>query len=229
MLDLKKEFSLSDEQMNQFKEYYNLLIEWNNKINLTAITDYDDVMIKHYYDSLTVKDYIQDNDKIIDIGTGAGFPGIPLKILKNNIKLTLADSLNKRVIFLNEIVQKIKLKNVEIIHGRAEEIGQDKNYREKYDVVISRAVANMSVLSEYLIPLTKLGGISIFMKGPNIKEEIENSKKAIQILGGEIVDIKNFKLYNTDIERNIIIIKKIKTTEKRFPRNSGVPSKSPLK
>lgn len=220
---------LSEIQIKQFYDYMNLLLEWNEKMNLTAITEPKEVITKHFIDSMTILDYIKEGSKIVDVGTGAGFPGIPVKIGKNNIDVTLLDSLNKRLIFLNEVINKLELKNIRTTHSRVEDAGRNKEYREKFDIATSRAVANLSVLAEYMLPLVKVGGICICMKGPEVKEEIEESKKAIEVLGGEIENVYNFKLANTEMERNIIIIKKTKNTPKQYPRKSGTPSKEPIK
>ena len=209
-----------------FETYKDLLIEWNKKINLTAITDEDEIRLKHFADSLTVANLIDNNSSIIDVGTGAGFPGIPLKIYNNTLKITLADSLNKRINFLNEVINQLELKDINAVHGRAEDLGQDKKYREKYDIAISRAVANMSTLSEYLLPFVKIGGKAICMKGPNIEEELNNAKTAIKKLGGEIEKVESFKL--KDMDRNIIVIKKVKETPINYPRKAGIPSKNPI-
>lgn len=218
--DLSKQINieLTDEQINKFEKYQDLLLEWNEKINLTAITEEDDIIIKHFVDSLTISKYFNDNDKIIDVGTGAGFPGIPLKIIKENMKVTLLDSLNKRIIYLNDVVEKLELTNVETIHGRAEELSRKKEYREQYDVVTARAVANLKILSEYCIPFIKVGGMFVCMKGSNIDEELNLAKDHIKELGCEIEKIEEITLPNTDMKRNIIIIKKIKNTDKKYPR-----------
>ena len=221
-------FNIDSSKKEKFDKYLELLQEWNNKINLTAITDKDGIELKHFYDSLTISEYIKSNSSLIDVGTGAGFPGIPLKIKDESIKLTLLDSLNKRLLFLEEVEKELKLENVENVHGRAEDIGQDKKYREKFDYATSRAVARLSVLVEYLLPFVKLGGYCICMKGPNIEEELKDAEKAIKILGGEIEKIDNFKLENDENERNIIIIKKIKNTPKQYPRKAGIPTKEPI-
>ena len=213
----------------KFYEYMNLLLEWNEKINLTAITEQNDIILKHFIDCLTIKKYLKDNDKIVDIGTGAGFPGIPLAIMSGANKFTLVDSLNKRVNFLNDVKEKIDLKNIEAIHSRAEEFGQNKIYREKYDVAVSRAVANLSVLLEYLLPTVKVGGKVICMKGSQVKDEINEAKYALKELGGVIKLTDEFCLPETDMKRNIIVIEKIKNTPKKYPRKSGTPSKQPLK
>ena len=223
-----EKFGLNVSQKNSFDRYLELLQEWNNKINLTAITEKEEIELKHFYDSLTISEYIKSGSSLIDVGTGAGFPGIPLKIKDESIKLTLLDSLNKRLIFLEEVEKELELKNVVNIHGRAEDYGKDKKYREKYDYATSRAVARLSVLVEYLLPFVKVGGYCICMKGPNIEEEIKDSEKAIRVLGGEIEKIDNFKLENDDNERNIIIIKKVKNTPKQYPRKAGIPTKEPI-
>ena len=232
-MDLKEKLNefnieISDNQLEKFDKYMRLLLEWNEKINLTAIVEPDEVKIKHFLDSLTVLKYIHDDDKVIDIGTGAGFPGIPLKIMKPDAKITLLDSLNKRINFLNIVIEELGLKNIETIHGRAEEFARNKMYREKYDVAVSRAVANLSTLTEYMLPFVKVGGKCICMKGANVKEEVDKAKNAIQELGGKIEKIDNFYLSNNDNERNIIIIKKIKETKSKYPRKAGMPSKEPL-
>lgn len=225
-----KEFNIeiNEEQIKSFEKYMNLLLEWNEKINLTAITQPEEVKLKHFVDSLTVLKYINDDDKVIDIGTGAGFPGIPLKIMKENTKITLLDSLNKRINFLNIVIETLNLSNIQAIHGRAEEIARNKLYREKYDVTVSRAVANLSTLSEYMLPFVKVGGKCICMKGANVNEEIEKAKNAIKELGGEIERVDNFYLSDNDNERNIIIIRKVKETSSKYPRKAGMPSKEPL-
>ena len=206
----------------------NLILEWNEKINLTAITEPSDIILKHFVDCLTIKKYINKNEKIVDIGTGAGFPGIPLAIMNKENEFTLVDSLNKRINFLNEVKENLDLKNVITIHSRAEEFGQNKIYREKFDIAVSRAVANLTTLSEYMLPLIKLGGKSICMKGSEINEELEHSKKAIKILGGKIEKIENFELADTNNKRNIITISKIEKTPEKYPRKPGTPAREPI-
>lgn len=225
----KLEIHFSMEQTEQFFEYMKLLIEWNEKINLTAITEPEEIITKHFIDSLTILKYIKKDYKVVDVGTGAGFPGIPLCIMNPTIKMTLVDSLNKRLIFLQEVVNKLKLKNIEIVHGRAEELGQNIKYRETFDIATSRAVANLSTLSEYLIPLVKINGKIISMKASNAKQEIDEAQNAIQILGGQIESIEEFNLPESDIGRTVIIINKNKPTSKKYPRKAGTPSKEPLK
>ena len=217
------------EQAEQFFEYMNLLIEWNEKMNLTAITEPTEIIEKHFIDSLTILNKIDNNQKVVDVGTGAGFPGIPLSIMNPTLKITLVDSLNKRLIFLQEVVAKLNLKNIEIVHARAEEFGQNKKYRENFDIATSRAVANLSTLSEYLIPLVKVGGKVISMKASEAQEEINQAQKAIDVLGGKINKIEEFNLPQSDIGRTIIIIDKQKHTPGRYPRKPGTPTKEPIK
>lgn len=228
--NLSKEINvlLNEEQLDKFYKYMNLLLEWNEKMNLTAITDEDGIILKHFVDSLTVLEYLKDAKSIIDVGTGAGFPGIPISIMNSDKTIVLMDSLNKRINFLNDVVQKLNLDNVRTVHSRAEDLGQNSMHRQKYDVVISRAVANLTTLAEYMLPLTKIGGMCICMKGQEIVDEIKNSKYAIELLGGEIETIDEFCLPNSDMKRNIIIIRKIKNTDRRFPRKAGMPSKEPI-
>lgn len=219
---------LSESKIRDFFTYMEELVEWNKKINLTAIVEMSDIIDKHFVDSLTISQYINDNESIIDVGTGAGFPGIPLKIARDNLKIDLLDSLKKRVNFLNEIIDKLELKNITAIHSRAEDESSKKEKRENYDVAVSRAVANLPVLLEYLLPFVKLGGKCICMKGMNIEEEINNSKKALKELGGEIEEVKKLQLPNTDATRNIIIVRKIANTPKKYPRKAGIATKSPI-
>lgn len=220
--------TLSEIQLKQFYNYMNLLIEWNKKINLTAITEPDEIILKHFVDSLTISKYIPDGTKLVDVGTGAGFPGIPLKIYRQDIEITLLDSLQKRINFLDEVIRELNLEKIETLHSRAEDFGKDKKYREKFDIATSRAVANLATLSEYLLPLVKVGGKVISMKGSLIEEELENSKNAIKILGGKIEKVDEFNLPNSDISRNIVLIDKIKETPNKYPRKAGEPSKKPL-
>lgn len=219
---------ITEVQQERFYDYMNILLDWNNKINLTAITEPNEIILKHFVDSITILKEIKDNSKIVDVGTGAGFPGIPLKIANETFEITLLDSLNKRINFLNEVINKLELKNINSIHSRVEEAGQNKQYREKFDVATSRAVAPLNILVEYMLPLVKVGGICICMKGSDIEEELENSKKAIDILGGKIEKVEKFTLANTDMKRNIIIIRKIKETPSKYPRKAGTPSREPL-
>ena len=224
----KINIELDKNQIEKFYKYMDLLIEWNEKINLTAITNRKDIIVKHFIDSLTIQRYLGDAVNIIDVGTGAGFPGIPIKIINPNLKVVLVDSLNKRINFLQEVIKKLNLDNIEVIHARAEDLGQNKKYREAFDIVTSRAVANMSVLSEYLLPLARVNGKCICMKGSDIEEELENSKYAINLLGGKIEQVDKFELSNERIGRNIIIVKKLKNTPNSYPRKAGTPAKKPL-
>lgn len=220
--------TLSEIQLKQFYNYMNLLIEWNKKINLTAITEPNEIILKHFVDSLTISKYISDGTRVVDVGTGAGFPGIPLKIYRQDIEITLLDSLQKRINFLDEVIRELNLEKIETIHSRVEDFGKDKRYREKFDIATSRAVANLATLSEFLLPLVKVGGKVISMKGSLIEEELENSKNAIKILGGKIEKVDEFNLPNSDISRNIVLIDKIKETPNKYPRKAGEPSKKPL-
>lgn len=223
------DIKFNDKHLNQFYEYMNLLLEWNEKINLTAITEPEEIILKHFIDSLTINKYIEKNKTLADVGTGAGFPGIPLKIYRPDLNVTLVDSLNKRINFLNEVISDLDLKNINTVHSRIEDFGKDKKYRESFDYVTARAVANLTTLSEYLIPISKVNGKCICMKGNDVKEEIKDSEKAINLLGGKIDKVDYFELPNSDISRNVIIIDKIKNTPSKYPRKAGMPSKEPLK
>lgn len=222
----KLQIDISEKQVNQFYDYMNLLIEWNKVMNLTAIIEPNDIILKHFIDCMTIYKYILEGNKVADIGTGAGFPGIPLAIMNIDSEYILVDSLNKRIRFLEEVKNKLKLQNVVLLHNRAEEFG-NKN-REKYDITACRAVASLPVLLEYMLPVLKVGGKCICMKGSNIEEELENSKKALKILGGEIEVIEKLDLPDSDMQRNIIIIKKTKKTEMKYPRKAGIPTKEPI-
>ncbi len=228
-MDIIEKMNINENQAKLFNEYMQLLLEWNEKINLTAITQKDEIILKHFIDSLTISKYIQKNQRIIDVGTGAGFPGIPLKIVNPDLNITLLDSLNKRINFLNEVIDKLKLTEIEAVHGRAEDLGRNKKYRESFDVAVSRAVANLSTLLEYLMPFVKVGGTCICMKGPNIEKELEEGKRAIVELGGRIQKIDKFYLPDSDIERNIIIIKKVNKIKDKYPRKAGTPAKEPIR
>lgn len=227
---------LEEEKKEKLIKYYELLVEWNEKINLTAITEFDEVLKKHFLDSLSfvkVLDLLGKrkslNDwKMIDVGTGAGFPGIPLKILYDEAEITLLDSLNKRIHFLDETIHVLDLKKTTTVHGRAEDLAKPGQLREKFDFCVSRAVANLSVLSEYCIPFVKKGGYFVAYKSDKTEEEMKNAKKAIAILGGEIVDCMEFLLPGTDMKRTLIVIKKVKNTNIRYPRKAGMPTKNPL-
>ena len=229
-LEAKKlKLVLNDKQLENFYKYMLILLEWNEKINLTAITEPEEIITKHFIDSLTAVKYIENGSNIVDVGTGAGFPGIPLAISNDSLNITLVDSLNKRINFLNDVREKLNLNNTIAIHNRAEELGKNKQYREKYDIAISRAVARLNILVEYLLPTVEVGGKCICMKGPDCKDEIEEAKKAIEVLGGKIEKVEDFYLPDTDIKRTIIIINKIKNTPNKFPRKAGTPAKDPIK
>lgn len=224
------QLNIDGNQMDQFLKYYEFLIEKNKVMNLTGITDFDEVIIKHFIDSLSiVKIYDLNNiNSLIDVGTGAGFPGLPIKIVFPDIRVTLMDSLNKRINFLRETSDLLGLNDIEFIHGRAEDIGRDKNQREQYDVCVSRAVANLSVLSEYCLPFVKVGGSFICYKAGNSESEINDAKKAISILSAKIIDKKEFDLPFSDNSRILLNICKEKKLSNRFPRKAGIPAKNPL-
>lgn len=223
--------SLTENQIQQFLIYYEMLIEWNNVMNLTAITEFDEVMKKHFVDSLSLikATNVQESKKVIDVGTGAGFPGLALKIAYPNLQITLLDSLNKRIQFLDAVISKLNLQNIETIHGRAEDFAKPDKLREKFDLCVSRAVANLSTLSEYCLPFVKIGGEFISYKSEKIAEEIEDANKAISILGGKISGQIEFQLPGSDIYRNLFIIEKVKETPKKYPRKAGLPGKEPIR
>ena len=219
---------LTDSQLNAFETYYDMLIDRNKVMNLTAITEFDEVMDKHFLDSVylfrSIK--LKADYKLIDIGTGAGFPGIPLKIVFPELKITLLDSLNKRVGFLNDVIDELNLNDIEAIHGRAEDIARDKAYRASYDIAVSRAVANLSTLSEYCLPFVKIGGKFVSYKSGDCADEVDNAKSAIHLLGGKINKIDEFSYSNNS--RSFIVIDKVMNTSNKYPRKAGLPSKKPL-
>lgn len=223
----KNKIEFQENASEKFYQYMNLILEWNEKINVTAIKEEKEFVVKHFIDSLTICGFVKDSDRVLDIGTGAGFPGIPIKLYHLNIVATLIDSVNKKVTVLNDAIEKLKLEKIEALHIRAEDLAKDLNYRESFDSVTTRAVSNLATISEYMLPFVKIGGKAICMKGPNIEQELEDAQKAIKLLGGEIEDIHKIQI-NDEFERNIIIIKKINKTDKKYPRGQGKPAKEPI-
>lgn len=226
----KLNITLTEYQKEQFDRYYQILVEWNKVMNLTGITDYDEVNLKHFTDSLTVVRTLDLNEicSVIDIGTGAGFPGLPIKIAFPNIKVVLLDSLNKRIKFLDAVAEELNLTGIETLHGRAKDYAKKKEYREQFDICVSRAVANLSTLSEYCIPFVKKNGYFVSYKSGSSDEEIKQSEKAVNILGGEIIKVDKFLLPGTDMGRSLVNIKKLRNTPLKYPRKAGIPSKEPL-
>jgi 16S rRNA (guanine527-N7)-methyltransferase len=226
----EKGITLSSTQLQQYEQYYETLVEWNEKMNLTAITEKGDVYLKHFFDSITAGFYYDFTKPLTlcDVGAGAGFPSIPIKIAFPNIHVTIVDSLNKRITFLEHLASVLKLENVRFVHDRAETFGQKKEFREQFDVVTARAVARLSVLSELCLPLVKMGGVFIAMKAASAEDEVKASQKAIVTLGGKIIQKENFLLPMENSERNIILIQKEKNTPKQYPRKPGTPNKTPI-
>jgi len=223
--------SVDNTQIEKFTLFYNILIEWNKKMNLTAITDFEEVVEKHFIDSISIHQFYPLNRSlsVLDMGTGAGFPGIPLKIIFPELQIVLVDSLKKRVSFLEEIIDRLQLKNIKAIHSRAEDLAGDAAYRENFDLTVSRAVANLSLLCEYCIPFVKRGGNFISYKSNQIEDELKEAEKAIRILGGSIKEVQKFHLSGTEAGRSFIIIDKIGKTPVHYPRRAGIPSKKPIK
>ncbi|MGO4889024.1 16S rRNA (guanine(527)-N(7))-methyltransferase RsmG [Anaerobacillus sp. MEB173] len=228
----EKGIELSEQQRNQFDQYFQLLVEWNEKMNLTAITDEDGVYLKHFYDSISAAFFYDfssaDKLHIVDVGAGAGFPSLPIKICFPHLKITIVDSLNKRIGFLKHVTEQLQLTDCSFYHDRAETFGQNKQHREKYDFVIARAVARLPVLSELCLPLAKVGGTFMAMKGPEAAGEINEAKKAISQLGGALLKNEKFTLPIEESERHFIVIQKEKATPKKYPRKPGTPNKQPL-
>lgn len=226
----EKGIDLSSKQIQQFQTYFKLLVEWNEKMNLTAITDEPSVYLKHFFDSISASFYedFTGNYTICDVGAGAGFPSIPLKICFPNLSVTIVDSLNKRIQFLTHLSQELGLTNVNFVHSRAEDFGQNKEYRENYDIVTARAVARLSVLSELCLPLVKVGGKFIAMKAASASEELKDASKALSVLGAEITADYSFLLPLENSERTLYVFSKTKSTPKRYPRKPGIPNKTPI-
>ena len=225
-------FKLSSKQKEQFATYYNKLIEFNKKVNLTRITDKNEVYLKHFFDSITplleFSDLFKGEKSLCDVGAGAGFPSLPIKILCPDLSITIVDSLGKRLKFLDELVSDLSLDKVTLVHSRAEDAGQNKNLREKFDLVTGLAVARMSVLSEYCLPLAKVDEYLVALKGPKAQDELAEAKNAIEVLGGSVKEVKELMLPDTDDERTLIVVKKVKATPKKYPRQAGTPNRKPL-
>ena len=233
VLELSKHnFELTDKQKQQFKLYFKMLIEVNEHVNLTRITEEDEVYLKHFYDSITplftFGAVFKDGATLCDVGAGAGFPSIPLKILKPGLKVTIVDSLQKRLNFLKDLISELGLTDVELVHGRAEDVGQNKLYRERFDIVTARAEARMSVLSEYCLPLVKKGGYFVALKGPKAEDELDDGKKALEVLGGKLIKDEELTLPASEEERTLVLVQKVKSTPKKYPRQAGTPRRKPI-
>ncbi|WP_234118411.1 16S rRNA (guanine(527)-N(7))-methyltransferase RsmG [Clostridium hydrogenum] len=222
---------LEENKYDKFIKYKDLMKEWNNKLNLTAITEDREIVIKHFIDSIKVFNFepLKKDIKVIDVGTGAGLPGIPIKIMNDNSEVVLFDSLQKRINFLNEVIKELHLENIKAVHGRAEDFGSDLSYRETFDVAVSRAVANMSVLSEFCLPFVKVNGYFVALKGPSVDDELKEAKKAIGMLGGKLEKVIKVKFEDDNLNHNLVIVKKVKKTPKQYPRRAGVVSKKPIR
>lgn len=233
VLELSKHnFELTDKQKQQFKLYFKMLIEVNEHVNLTRITEEDEVYLKHFYDSITplftFGAVFKDGATLCDVGAGAGFPSIPLKILKPGLKVTIVDSLQKRLNFLKDLISELGLTDVELVHGRAEDVGQNKLYRERFDIVTARAVARMSVLSEYCLPLVRKDGYFVALKGPKAEDELDDGKKALEVLGGKLIKDEELTLPASEEERTLVLVQKVKSTPKKYPRQAGTPRRKPI-
>lgn len=224
----KNKIEFNEHKCELLYQYMNLILEWNEKINVTAIKNEREFIVKHFIDSLIVSHFIGNEKKLLDIGTGAGFPGIPLKIYNPDMNVSLIDAVNKKVTVLNDVIDKLELTDIEALHVRAEDLAKNMKYRENFDIVTTRAVSNLATIAEYMLPFVRIGGKAICMKGPNLEEELNNAKNAIKILGGEIEKVEKFNI-NNELERNLVIIKKVKKTDKKYPRGQGKPAKEPIK
>lgn len=224
------DLAITEQMEEQFSMFYELLVEWNKVMNLTTITEFDDVVEKHFLDSVALGVYYNLNQKLtlVDVGTGAGFPGIPLKIMYPELQIVLADSLKKRVGFLDEVILQLKLENISAVHGRVEDLAQKKEYREQFDLCVSRAVANLASLSEYCLPFLKEGGTFVAYKSADIEDEAEGAQKAIHILGGKLKEVYKFQLPDTEYQRSFVIVDKVGHTSKKYPRKAGTPARQPL-
>jgi 16S rRNA (guanine527-N7)-methyltransferase len=223
--------NFDEDKYNKFMKYKEMIQEWNEKINLTTITEDSEIVQKHFIDSINIFNFkfLKNSKNLIDVGSGAGFPGLPIKIVNSDIEVVLLDSLNKRVNFLNEVIKELDLKDIKTIHGRAEDFGKDKEYREKFDIATSRAVANMTVLSEFCMPYVKVGGYFLALKGPSIEQELKDSRNAIGTLGGKIQDIIKVDMEDSEMNHNLVVIKKMRATDMRYPRKAGMVTKKPIK
>ncbi|HBG38352.1 MAG TPA: 16S rRNA (guanine(527)-N(7))-methyltransferase RsmG [Clostridiaceae bacterium] len=221
---------ISKEQINMLLKYMDMLKEWNKKVNLTSIVDDEEIIKKHFLDSISIfnTELIKDNISLVDVGTGAGFPGIPIKIINPTIKVTLIDSLKKRVNFLEEVICELKLKGINAVHGRCEDFANQKDYREQYDIATARAVASLPVLCEYCLPYVKIGGSFIAMKGPSVIEELDVSGNAVKVMGGELKEVIDTNIYGEDLNHKLVVVKKKKLSPIKYPRKAGKIEKNPI-